>query len=154
MSYTYERPAPVELPSMRPVVELLDKARASGLQFPKLWLQFGAAKPLRIVVAGERSRTPGYLMLTDGGPFGANQYYGRISPQGKFELGRDLGDNRADVVGLLIRLCDDPAAVAAAFGHLTGNCCFCSRKLSDARSIETGYGRGCADRFGLPWGKR
>ena len=152
MSYVYERQAPVDLPSMRPVVELLNRAKSKGLQFPKLWLQFGAKKPLRITIAGDQSRTPGYLMLTDGGPYGGNQYYGRISPAGKFELGRDLRDDRAAVVGLLIQLGDDPEKIAAAFGHMTGNCCFCSRKLSDARSIETGYGKSCAARFGMRWG--
>ena len=45
------------------------------------------------------------------------------------------------------------AEEAAAFGALTGRCVFCSRKLTDERSIEVGYGQTCAAREGLPWGE-
>lgn len=41
---------------------------------------------------------------------------------------------------------------AARFGQVTGICVFCSRKLTDERSITVGYGPVCADREGLPWG--
>lgn len=41
---------------------------------------------------------------------------------------------------------------AAKFGHLTGQCVFCARRLTDERSIAVGYGPVCAEREGLPWG--
>lgn len=41
---------------------------------------------------------------------------------------------------------------AAHFGHTTGSCVFCSRHLTDERSIAVGYGPVCAEREGLPWG--
>jgi hypothetical protein len=44
--------------------------------------------------------------------------------------------------------------VAAEHGHKTGNCCFCSRPLNDARSTEVGYGPVCADKWELPWGTK
>lgn len=44
------------------------------------------------------------------------------------------------------------AEQAARFGHVTGCCVFCTRKLTDERSIEVGYGPRCAEREGLPWG--
>ena len=47
----------------------------------------------------------------------------------------------------------DPETVAAQYGSLTGNCCFCGRKLTDDRSTNVGYGPVCADKFGLNWGK-
>lgn len=149
-----DRPAPVlhTLPSVAGVVALLNVAKSAGLQFPKLWLQLPDATPLRISIAGDMSRTPGYLMLTDGGPFGANRYFGRISPLGELELGRDAPPVRDALVDLLERLARDPAKVAADFGHLTGNCCFCNRKLADGRSVTVGYGQVCAKKFGLPWG--
>jgi hypothetical protein len=140
------------LPSVSGVVALLNVAKSAGLQFPKLWLQLPGAMPLRISIAGENSRTPGYLMLTDGGPFGANRYFGRISPAGELELGRDAPPVRAALIDLLVELAFDPAKVAADFGHLTGNCCFCNRKLADGRSVTVGYGQICAKKFGLPWG--
>lgn len=143
----------VALPSVTGVVDLLRKAQDAGLKFPKLWLQFADRGDLRISVAGSQSRTPGYLMLTDGGPFGDNKFYGRISPAGVLELGRDAPPRRDELVPLLSRLACEPAKVAAEFGHLTGHCCFCTRPLNDARSIEVGYGKICAQKFGLPWGK-
>jgi hypothetical protein len=45
------------------------------------------------------------------------------------------------------------AEQAAAWGHLTGVCVFCTRRLTDARSIEVGYGPVCAARESLPWGE-
>lgn len=45
------------------------------------------------------------------------------------------------------------AEEAARFGHLTGACVFCSRKLTDERSVSVGYGPVCAERVGLPWGE-
>lgn len=41
---------------------------------------------------------------------------------------------------------------AAKFGKLYGICCFCSRTLTDERSIGVGYGPVCAEHYGLPWG--
>lgn len=140
------------LPSVTGVVDLLGVAQANGLKFPKLWLQLPDATPVRISIAGERSRTPGYLMITDGEPFGVNRYFGRISPRGELELGRDAPPVRAALVELLEKLAANPAQVAADFGHLTGNCCFCARKLADDRSVFVGYGQTCAKKFGLPWG--
>lgn len=42
---------------------------------------------------------------------------------------------------------------AAKFGHVTGACVFCSRKLTDERSLTVGYGPVCAERESLPWGE-
>lgn len=145
-------PALHTLPSVAGVVALLNVAKAAGLKFPKLWLQLPDGTPLRISVAGDRSRTPGFLMLTDGGPFEDNRYFGRISPAGDLELGRDAPRVKDQLVALLERLAANPAQVAADFGHLTGNCCFCARKLADERSTAVGYGQTCAKKFGLPWG--
>jgi hypothetical protein len=148
-------PAPrasVGLPSVAGVVELLAHAAEHGLKYPKLRLQLADGTPLRIHVAGERSRTPGYLMLTDGGKYPDNLYFGRISPAGDLEIGRDGHQRREQLVALLERLAAEPAKVAAEYGKLTGNCCFCKLTLTDARSTAVGYGPICAGKFGLPWG--
>lgn len=42
---------------------------------------------------------------------------------------------------------------AAAFGKLYGICIFCSRDLTDERSIAMGYGPVCAENHNLPWGE-
>jgi hypothetical protein len=145
---------PLALESMVGVVQLLAKARERGLKFPKLWLQLPDTTPLRITIAGEQSKTPGYLVLTDGEKFGSNRYFGRISPAGELTIGRDGETIRSQLVELISQLAKDPAGVAAAFGHLTGHCCFCSLALKDERSTFVGYGRICAGKFGLPWGAK
>lgn len=142
----------VDVGNVSGIVELLAHAKARGLKYPKLWLQLDASTPLRITIAGPSSRTPGYLVLTDGGPFDSNRYFGRISPQGFYEVGRDGFTRQAQLGPLLNRLSADPAGVAAEYGHLTGNCCFCSRRLSDERSTVVGYGPIYAEKFGVPWG--
>jgi hypothetical protein len=44
------------------------------------------------------------------------------------------------------------AEQAAAIGHLTSHCCFCSLELTDQRSVDMGYGPVCAANNALPWG--
>lgn len=44
------------------------------------------------------------------------------------------------------------AVQAAQFGALTGRCVFCTKRLTDERSIEVGYGAICAENNSLPWG--
>jgi hypothetical protein len=47
----------------------------------------------------------------------------------------------------------DPAGYSAARGKATGNCVYCRQTLSDNRSLSVGYGKTCANTYGLPWGK-
>lgn len=148
--------APVQLNGMGGVVELLNRAKANGLKFPKLWLRLPDGQDLRISVAGENAKAPGSLKLTNGERFGSpdNHYFGSISTTGELKVGRDGEPIRSSLVDLLTRLGQDPAKVAADFGHLTGHCCFCSLQLTDERSTAVGYGKRCAEKFGLPWGER
>lgn len=46
------------------------------------------------------------------------------------------------------------AEQAKQFGVLYSRCVYCSRKLTDDRSIAAGYGPVCADLYRLPWGER
>jgi hypothetical protein len=59
----------------------------------------------------------------------------------------ESGAQRRAATGRLIT-----AEEAAAFGHATGHCVYCSRELTDDRSVEVGYGPVCAEKNGLPWG--
>ena len=45
----------------------------------------------------------------------------------------------------------DPIAAATLSGKLTSCCSFCSKQLTDERSVVLGYGPVCADHWGLPW---
>lgn len=58
--------------------------------------------------------------------------------------------------GLLARLSSATllaADQAAAFGKTHGWCVFCSRDLTDERSLSVGYGPRCAQNQSLPWGE-
>jgi hypothetical protein len=89
-------------------------------------------------------------MVTDGGPFGNNVYFGRIAAATGDIMGRDNMD--AEVLSLLVEFASDPAGVGSRIGKLTGNCCFCSRALETKESLAVGYGPTCASHYGLPWG--
>lgn len=135
--------------SVKGVFGLFERAKASGLKFPKIRLQ-ADGEPVVLKQAGERSKYMGQVLLTDGGPFGSNRFFGRIDTSGALHAGRDMTPEVRALVG---ELAEKPAETAAAYGKLTGSCCFCSRKLEDARSTEVGYGPVCAEKFGLPWGE-
>lgn len=123
---------------------------AARLRYPKIHLVSDEGTPVQLSVAGERSRYTGQVMITDGGPYGQNRYFGRIDREGTLTAGRDLTPT---VRRLLAALAADPAAVAAAYGKRTGSCCFCHKELTTDESLAVGYGPVCAQNFGLPWGK-
>jgi len=130
------------------LTSFLNRAKSAGLKHPKVKLQDADGNPVRLHVAGDRSRTPGAIQITDGGPYGDNKYFGRIH-EGQFRAGRDITDGVIEVINALV---EDPEGVASEYGKLTGECCFCSRPLSDEKSTAVGYGKVCSKKYGLPWG--
>jgi len=54
---------------------------------------------------------------------------------------------------LLMEADADFIAAAGRHGRETGECSFCGRELVDPRSVFVGYGRSCAEHYGLPWGE-
>jgi hypothetical protein len=134
---------------MTGIVKLMHDA-TENLKWPKIRLATKDDKPVVLSVAGPNSKTPGAINVTDGGPYGNNTWYGRIQTDGEFQPSRSCND---EVVDLLVNISDHPVEAAAAHGHKTGNCCFCSRQLTDKRSTDVGYGPVCAGNYGLPWGE-
>lgn len=151
-----QRAKSVKLDSFDGVIALM-KRPGSALKFPKINLQIGegaTAQTIQLSIAGSRSRTPGVVNVTDGGPFESNTWFGKVTPEGQWmPSGRVSAATQASVATLLAALAADPAGTAAAYGRLTGKCCFCSKGLTDARSTQVGYGGTCAKNYGLPWGK-
>ena len=109
---------------------------------------------LRISPAGPTSRYFGQLMVTTAGPYEQRQWLGRIDQRGVYfpALFENHGVAQHVVEAALTELARDPEAKAKAYGQYVGSCCFCSRELTDQRSITAGYGPVCADRYGLAWG--
>jgi hypothetical protein len=94
------------------------------------------------------SRTHGVFYVKDS----SGSYLGKITEGGEFWVSREAEPRAAQIAKELADLEADPVKAATVYGHETGCCCFCTRPLTDSRSIEVGYGPVCADRFGLPWG--
>ena len=127
----------------------LMRGAATRLKFPKIRMMTEAGEKLVVSIAGARSRYNGQLMLTDGGPFGANVFYGRVDTDGNVVQSREM---TVTVLKLLREFSDNPAGVAGAIGKRTGACCFCARELETRESLSVGYGPECAKKYNLPWG--
>jgi hypothetical protein len=148
--------APVaDVGGLQRVIAMFDVARRH-LRFPAIVLD-----GFRVSVAGARAAQPGSLTVTGlDAVFNSQRgrserpWFGRVSLDGLFAPGRNAPDGLA---AKLSAFAADPAGEAARYGHLTGRCCFCNRRLgegADQRSVEVGYGPDCADHFGLAWGTR
>lgn len=131
------------------IYALFECAVSHDLKFPKIRLQAANGGVVVLKLNGPKSKYQGSIAVTDDRPFGENSYYGRIERNGAWIPGRD---SSPAIVVLLEELAQNPAEVAARYGKLTGNCCFCQTALRDARSTAVGYGPICAEHFGLPWG--
>lgn len=144
------KPAAVQVGDLTKAIALFDKAK-QHLKWPKVVIQAGDVV-IKVSVAGDNSKNPGSLNVTSrDGDWQSRLYYGRIGKDGVFFPGRDA--HRIPTLAEYLKaFAQDPATIAAAYGHLTGHCCFCSRKLDDERSTAVGYGPTCAKHFGLPWG--
>lgn len=98
--------------------------------------------------AGERSRTPGAIQITDGRRYPDNTWYGRIETNGQFTVNRRLQEDAHHVFTFLAELAIDPVAKIREYAHQSGNCCFCGSALPVA---TTAWGPICAQRWNLPY---
>lgn len=131
------------------VVATFAKATASGLKKPRIFFQVDGVG-VEFKLMGAASKYAGQIAVTDGGPYGASQWFGAINQQG-------VWSKTAKVTPAVAAIVDgfnaDPAGFGAKYGKKTGQCCFCHRHLETAESLHAGYGPVCADKWGLPWGE-
>lgn len=149
---TQRATAPAPLPTQQVNVQKIQDLFALAgqkLRRVKVALQAASGQKVVFAKAGPSSKYAGQILITDGGPFGANKFFGRIDTSGDFYATRSAGP---DVQALVTEFADSPAETAGKYGRLTGGCSFCNHKLDDGRSLEVGYGPICAKRFGLAWG--
>jgi uncharacterized protein DUF6011 len=130
------------------VFALFEQAISHSLKYPAIRLRDANGSPVVLKRAGDKSKYTGQIMITDGGPFGANRYFGRIDKDGVFHA---TAASNSAVSDILARLSGNPVEVAKECARLTGNCIFCGLPLKDTRSTANGYGPICAKHFGLPW---
>lgn len=139
------------------ILGMFAKAKAN-LKFPAIRLMDEQRHEYQLSLAGAASKNAGCIYVKgekvgsyedDGGA--QRPYLGKITPQGRFfpAMGCPAG-----VETQLKAFAAEPEAIATRYGRLTGCCCFCGRKLTDARSTDVGYGPVCAGKFGLDWGTK
>lgn len=145
---TAPAPLPTQQVNVQKIQDLFALA-AQKLRRVKVALQAASGQKVVFTKAGPMSKYAGQILVTDGGPFGANKFFGRIDANGDFFATRTADK---DVQALVTEFADSPAETAGKYGRLTGGCSFCNHKLDDNRSLEVGYGPVCAKRFGLVWG--
>ncbi len=138
----------VTLGDVKGILDLFNTA-GSRLKYPKIHLQTVGGQEICLSVAGPNSKQPGTVNVTNGGGFREGTWFGRIMLDGEFKPSRDCTDA---ITEYLVAFAQDPARIAAEDGRRTGRCCFCSLKLTDARSLEVGYGKRCSENYNLPWG--
>jgi hypothetical protein len=110
--------------SVSDIVALLDRAH-ERLKRPVILVR-GPDGDLRLALAGAQVRVPGSVNVTS---VGRGDWYGRVTRDGNFEPCRRYDDATiAAVVRGLIAMANDPVGSVAAYGHLTGSCCFCGRE--------------------------
>jgi hypothetical protein len=147
-------PKTVDVGDFTAVLDLF-KVASKNLPYPKIKLLLENGQPVALSVAGSGSKYNGSVMITDGKPFGQNIWFGRVTPQGVWDRSQAVKpETMTSLTALLTALSLDPAATAAKYGHLTGQCSFCSKPLKDERSTAVGYGKTCAGNYGLPWGAK
>jgi hypothetical protein len=128
--------------SLAPLVAFLTAARTRGLKSPKLRvLHLDGQQELRIGLT-LNGVAPGSLSITVGGAF-----IGCVRPNGA-TTGRLASDGVLQAH--LLRVADAPAQHAKQYAVLTCRCSFCGLQLTDAGSVEVGYGPICAQHWGLP----
>lgn len=139
----------LEVGDMAGVQALFAKAK-EHLKFPTVVLMTQGGTEIRLSVAGEKAKHPGTVNVVN---LHMKEWYGRIHLDGKWEVSNRCPPP-SDLWVLLVAFANQPAKVAASFGHLTGRCCFCNSGLTDERSTSVGYGPVCAKNWGLEWGNK
>lgn len=139
-------PKPTVTADGSPIVAFLTAAQARGLKFPQAcFLAPGGF--VRLSIAGDQSKYPGSVQVKLGALGTTPEWIGRIEPTGR--VANRLAD-MPEVLEALTAIAADPAAAAKAYGMVAGRCSFCDAPITDAGSVDVGYGPTCAKRYGLP----
>lgn len=118
---------------------LFAKALNSKLAYPKISYDL---ENCRLVLA----YSPSYASIAIRV---GNRSIGALALNGAMSKSYPIKD--AKILACLVEIEKDPVKAAKLSGKQTNHCCFCSRELTDARSVIHGYGPICAEHWNLPW---
>lgn len=128
--------------NLSPIRDFLVAAQTRGLKRPKLRvLAEDGRRELRLSIT-LGGANPGSLSVVEDEVFA-----GCVRPDG-----RTTGNlaNRTSLQEYLLRIARDPINAAKEYAALMGRCSFCDAPITDAGSVEVGYGPICAKHWGLP----
>lgn len=125
----------------------LFKNAQKHLKYPKVTLQLADGSPLRLQYNSKHD-----AVFVSRGGFNSEQYC-RINSNGDIVWYAKDQAKRNAVLIMIKAFAADPEKVAADYGKLTHNCCYCSKQLDTPESLAVGYGPRCAQHFDLKWGK-
>jgi len=120
--------------SLEPVEQAFAKAKAAGIQRPKLRLDAFTFSP-----APETGKNAGAIYVKEG-----ETYLGKVLGGKLFAVSACSPEQEK----LIVDVSRDPLNAALAFGKRYGKCAVCARPLTDEASINRGIGPVCAERFG------
>lgn len=124
--------------------QLFATAQANGFKAPTLRVGDYKLKP-----APAHGVNPGAIYITDSSN---GEYYG-LARMNKGIVGGLVLRLNASYPGTqseLVEAIYEPGAAAIKYGHQTGNCSICGRRLDNAISVQMGIGPICADKLGIP----
>ena len=119
--------------SLSSLEELFQAAKQRGFKAPKL-----RTPMLTFKAATESSKTPAAIWVTENKD---GEYVGKVlngSWHGPMKF-----------LKLVSEIIDEPKEAAVKYGHLTGECSICGRKLDNAISVYNGIGPICAEKLGI-----
>ena len=123
------------------------KHAAQSLKYPKITFDDGLGMRVQFYF----SIKTGKVYVTNGRRDRVSRRtYAVVTSGGNVTVGQP--DEQVTTFLNLLFNAEDFASFAGSFGMKTGNCCFCMKGLTDARSTSKGYGPVCATHYNLPWG--
>jgi hypothetical protein len=132
--------------------KLFETAISNRLKYPSVTLANAHYGPIVVKLAGDRSKHRGDCWVMDQGKYPNTTIFGRITRNGEYLRYMDGPNEQLQKLHAMIeQLIVEPVKTVIENASLTGYCCFCMQKLSDARSTNHGYGPICAKNYELPW---
>lgn len=128
---------------LKPIADFLLAAQKRGLKAPKLRVLAPDGRSEMRLGVTKGGVAPGSISVVI-----ADDFIGCIRPDGSIVSAKLAA--RTDIHTTLLRVAQDPATAAKEYAALMGLCSFCGLPLTDAGSVEVGYGPVCAKHWGLP----
>ena len=145
-------PTTTEVGNLEGLVQLFEDALTNAKR-PKIVLT-SAGQKIKLTVAGPKSKYHGCIMITDGGPYGDNEWFGTVNPQaGSWLPSKSTTEDQIVIIRRVLQaFANNPHKAAMTYGKQQHSCCFCAKQLDTKESKFAGYGPVCAGKWGLPWG--